>query len=129
MIPWSNGKPLVWDFTCVHRLSPSYINNAVNEGPFIANNAEVLKTRKYDELSFSHIVQPVAVETLGGIGSESLNFLKELGKKISVATDQKRAPEFLRQRLGIAVQVGNAAAVCETFTSRAEPWTLISCFD
>ena len=116
-----NGKPLVWDFTCVHRLAPSYLSNAINEGPVVANSAELIKARKYIELELSHFVQPIAAETLGGLGSSSLDFLKDLGKRIYRSTGQKRSAEFLRQRLGIAVQIGNASSVLETFGRRNDP--------
>ena len=66
--PWANGRPLLWDFTCVHRLADSYRQLAKNEGPCVADAAEDKKGTKYIGLVSSHIVQPVAFETLGGNG-------------------------------------------------------------
>ena len=43
--------------------------------------------------------QPVAVETLGGLGHDTLDFLRELGSRIGSVNGNKRAPLFLRQRL------------------------------
>ena len=40
-----------------------------------------------------------------------LTFVNEVGKRISSVTGDPRAASFLRQRLSIAVQRGNAAAV------------------
>ena len=65
LVPWANGRPLIWDFTCVHRLADSYRQNAKNEGPCVADAAEDKKRTKYAGLVSSHIVQPVAFELWG----------------------------------------------------------------
>ena len=121
LVPWSSGRALVWDFTCVHRQAASYSSSALKDGPAVANLAESNKLRKYQELEQSHIVQPVAAETLGGLGESTLTFLRELGARIRSVSDQKRSAEFLRQRLGISIQIGNAAAVMETFGGAEDP--------
>ena len=67
-----------------------------------------MKTAKYEELARNHIFVPLACEVLGGWCLEALEFLQELGKRISVATGDKRETAFLFQRLSIALQKGNA---------------------
>jgi hypothetical protein len=116
LFPWSRGKSLVWDFTCVHRLAPSYRRTASAPGAVIAASAEEKKGSKYQGLERDYIVQPIAVETLGGLGPSTLAFLVELGRRIATSSGNQRAAEFLRQRIGIAVQAGNAACVKESFS-------------
>ena len=59
------------------------------------------KNRKYADLPRAVTFVPVAVETLGPICSDGTEFITELGCRIA----------FLFQRISIAVQRGNAAAV------------------
>ena len=76
--------------------------------------AETKKRAKYSTLAIAHEFVPVAIETLGTWGSEGLAFIKEVGKRIAVVTGDQRATSFLKQRLAMAVQRGNAAAVLGT---------------
>jgi hypothetical protein len=114
LLPWRSGKPLVWDFTCVHRQAASYKSLALRDGATVANAAEDKKEEKYKNLMPQCLFQPVAVETLGGLGPRTLDFLCELGGRISSTSGDRRATAFLRQRLAIAVQAGNAACVRES---------------
>ena len=57
---------------------------------------------------------PVAVEVLGGLGTRTLAFLKELGHRLRQVTNDPRSTTFLRQRIAIATQMGNAACVLES---------------
>lgn len=102
---------LEWDFTCVDRLACSYSRSATASGAVIATCTEGKKIIKYRELEHDYIVQPIAVESLGGLGPSTLAFLSDLGRRISTASGNKRTAEFLRQRIGNAVQGGNVACV------------------
>ena len=62
------------------------------------------------------IVQSVAVESLGALGPSTLTFLSDLGNCICAVHGNNRVGEFLRQRIGIGVQAGNAACIKESFT-------------
>ena len=119
LMPWRLGRPMAWDFTSVHRLAASYSTQAAT--PCVAELAESRKVSKYSAISQTHFFQPVAVETLGGLGHSTLDFVNDLGRRIFLATGEKRATEYLRQRLGVAVQIGNAAAIIETFKSDPDP--------
>lgn len=114
LLPWTRGKPLVWDFTCVHRKAASYQSLANQKGPTVANAAETKKIDKYDELRGNFIIQPIALETNGAIGEISLAFLRQLGRKIEEVSGDQRSSAFLRQRIAINVQMGNAACVLES---------------
>jgi hypothetical protein len=97
------------------------MTTAKEPGPKIADQAEARKITKYSEIALSHQFQHIALETLGGLGTSTTDFLKALGTEISHATGGKNTAIFLRQRLGIVVQTGNAAAVLESLPTRVDP--------
>lgn len=111
LFPWKQGKPLVWDATCVSTLASSHLQLSVVEAGAAARQAEDRKVEKYSDLSSTHIFTPLGFETMGHWGPSTINFVKELGKLMEEASGEKRATVFLRQRLSIAIQRGNAAAV------------------
>ena len=55
--------------------------------------------------------EPVAIETSGVFGSSTRNIVTEIGKRISEKTGEKRESLWLKQRLNIAVQRGNALSI------------------
>ena len=55
-------------------------------------------------------VFPVAIETLGAIGSKSLAFIRDLGYRMKQRTGEERALTYLLQRLSVAIQRGNSAS-------------------
>jgi hypothetical protein len=113
LIPWMRGRCLIWDTTCVHRLAASYSSAAASPGAKVAEMAEARKCVKHAALSTDYQFQPVALELLGGVGPSSRQFLRRLGSLMATQTFNSSEGVFLRQRLGIAVQVGNAACVLE----------------
>jgi len=54
------------------------------------------------------------VETTGVWAKHSLRVVEEIGRRIAEVSGEKRAKSFLLQRLSIAVQRGNVAAVLGT---------------
>ena len=79
-----------------------------------ADRAEEHKRAKYRELSHRYIFEPVSVETSGALGSSTLTFLRNVGKRISAQTGDKRETRWLLERISIAVVRGNAASVMAT---------------
>ena len=114
MVPWESGKLLVWDATCPDTFAPSYTAWATSEPGAVAALAEEKKRDKYAHLDPSHSFTPVAVETSGAIGPQSLAFLKDLGRRLRQVTGEDRAFSHLLQRVAVAVQRGNAASVMGT---------------
>ena len=51
---------------------------------------------------------------MGSWGQRGMQFINEIGRKIAEATDEPRSTIFLRQRIMIAIQRGNASAVLGT---------------
>ena len=66
----------MWDVTCRHPLSTSYIDTATGRS---GERAECEKQAKYSSLGSRYLFQPVAVETTGAMGPETLRFVKDLG--------------------------------------------------
>ena len=80
----------------------------------MADAAKSRKRAKYEEISATYTFQPIAIETLGDLGTDTLRFITSLSKRVTQATGDDRATIFFRQRLGIAVKRGKAACVRET---------------
>ena len=69
---------------------------------------------KYQHLDISHSFTPVSVETSGVFGPLTHAFLKDLGRRITLATGEARSYSYLIQRVSVAIQRGNAASVAGT---------------
>ena len=80
----------------------------------LADKHEEMKLNSYEDLANSHIVMPVAIETLGSWGQMGLSFIKELGLRITAVTKEVRATSFLFQALSLPVQSGNAISIMNT---------------
>ena len=109
--PYAEGKCLVWDATCVDTFSASSVTASAARASAAATVAEGRKRRRYADISRRYLFRPVAVETSGALGPDSLSFLKELGRRIVRTTGDRRDMERLMQRISVAVVRGNATAV------------------
>jgi hypothetical protein len=107
---WKNGKCLIWDFTCADTLCKSYVKKASTEVGSAAATREDKKVIKYSELSEFHFV-PVGIETFGAYGPQASKLIKQIGKKIQEATGEKLSTFYLKQRISMAIQKGNAVCV------------------
>ena len=114
LIPWSAGKCLTWDVTCAHPLAQSWLGTSQRGESAVATAVETKKRTKYKDLDLNFHFEPVSVETIGGVGQSTALFLKKLGEKIAAETADDNSTTYLRQRLGIAIQVGNCACLMET---------------
>ena len=79
-----------------------------------ATRAEASKVAKYAAIATTHIFVPLAFETLGPWGEQAQSFVTELGRRISAVTGDTREIAYLKQRLSIAIQRGNALACLGT---------------
>ena len=113
-MPWKRGKILVWDATCSDTLAPSQRDIAVREPGAVAAAAEHRKRAKYSHLDATHHFVPLAVESLGVLGHEARAFLRDLARRLTSFTDDQQSHQFLLQRVAVAIQRGNAAAVLGT---------------
>ena len=120
MIPWEIGKQMVWDVTVVDALAPSRLNQGSLCNPrTTATEVEARKIEKYRELiDNGYIFQPVALEVQGSLGDSSENFITRLCKMLCRSHDNQRSGSFLKQRISMALQIGNAACVLGTVSDR-----------
>jgi len=116
MVPWSRGRCLLWDATCPDTLAPSHVQNSAAGAGSAAAAAEQRKITKYAPLATAHEFVPVAIKTLGSWGARGVSFINDLGRRITDQSGDPRSAAFLKQRLALAVQRGNAAAVLGTFS-------------
>ena len=75
--------------------------------------AKALKASKYSDLASSgdYVFFAVVIETMGVWGESALALCDEIGKRAAYLSRDPRALTFLKQRMGLAVQRGNAATV------------------
>jgi len=110
ILPWARGKCVAWDATTPDTLAKSHIDKTKNSSGAAAEFAAEKKSTKYSDINQSHIFVPIAVETMGSWSSSSLNFINELGKRLTNVTGDKRETSFLKQRISMAIQRGNVAS-------------------
>ena len=75
IVPWANGRCMVWDFTCPDTMAASHLNRAVMSPGAVANDAESRKSLKYQSLAVLYRFTPIAVETLGALDDEATDCL------------------------------------------------------
>ena len=105
---------MAWDFTCVDTLCDTYLLESAREAGKAATIAESKKNNKYKDLETNYLFKPIAVETFGSFGPESLKFVKEIGNLIQESTGEKRSTAYLIQSLSMTIQRGNAASITGT---------------
>jgi hypothetical protein len=77
--------------------------------------AENKKREKYMYVELAKsgdfVFAPIAIETLGAWGFSALEITADISGRVTRNTEDVRSSAFLRQRLDIAIQKGNAEAV------------------
>jgi hypothetical protein len=114
LIPWSRGRCLAWDFTSPDTLAMSHMPHTARIAGAAAERAARLKENKYVSLSTTHHFVAVAVESLGAWNTTGEVLVRDLGRLLAGITGETREAAFLFQRIAVAVQRGNAAAVLGT---------------
>ena len=116
LVPWQSGRALTWDVTVATTLAHSYLPAS----SVTAESAASRKAVKYSDLPASF--QPIAVETLGPINKVAVDFLRELGRRISSKFQEERQSAYLFQRLSVTVQQFNAIILHDSFPPK-QAWT------
>ncbi|XP_047984805.1 uncharacterized protein LOC125225240 [Leguminivora glycinivorella] len=91
LVPWSMGRPLVWDATCVDTLAPSHVPVTSVAAGAAASSAESIKRRKYATLGTSYIFAAFGVETLGPWGPSARLLYKDLSSRLIETSGDQRA--------------------------------------
>ena len=116
LVPWADGKQLLWDVLVVDSLAPCWINagSVFNPGTAAAE-AEERKIDKYKYLvNDGYLFQPLAFGIQGAAGPSTEVFSKNL----SICTEEPRAGSLLKQRISLAIQIANAACVLGTINDK-----------
>ena len=111
IFPFSQGKSLCWDATCINTFGESSIIESAIEVGHAAAKAESAKRSKYPDMVRRFRFEPIAIETSGVFGPSTKNIIYEIGKRIAEKTGEKRETLWLKQRLNIAIQKGNALSI------------------
>ena len=83
VFPFSNGKCLCWDATCIDTFAASHIYGSAVSAGSAAREAEVKKCQKYEALGRRYLFEPIAVETTGVFGTTTGTLLSDMGRRIS----------------------------------------------
>ncbi|XP_055349896.1 uncharacterized protein LOC129596594 [Paramacrobiotus metropolitanus] len=114
LTPWERGRMLAWDATCVNTMAISHIVATSTRAGAAAAQAEQSKAEKYRDITPNYLFSALGFETVGPPGPEATRMMTVVGQKIQEETGEKRATEFLRQRISIEIQRGNAASILGT---------------
>jgi len=104
LIPFEGGRSLTCDVTVVCSTADSHIDLTMQGPGCVMEMAVSRKETKYATLRTHYDFQPIAVETLGPINESATSFLYDLGRQISLVSGEEREPQFLFQRISVAIQ-------------------------
>ena len=116
-MPWKKGRCLAWDATCPDTFAILHIQASSISAGSAAKIAEEKKITKYSDLPAGIDFVPIAIETSGAWGEKGFKLVHELGRRITAANFDARLAIFLRQRISLAVQRGNAFSILATLRS------------
>src|SRR6218665_472326 len=97
-------------YVCIH-LTASTTGGA-------AEQAAERKRAKYANLPAAHDFTPLAIESLEPINITGMEFLQDLGQRMTEAIGDPRETTYLFQRLSICTQRANAVAFRGSFEQR-----------
>ena len=119
-------RSLVGSEMCIR--DRSYLHASGHSAAGAAELVASRKEAKYSCLS-RFLFVPVALEILGAIAPGSLEFLSEVGRRLSAATSDARETAFLFQRISVAIHRFNAALIHEScrHRRRAGPLAIPAC--
>ena len=86
-VPWSAGKSIIWNVIVVGTLAASYIQTTSKT---VGDAGEIAVTRKEDRyaaLSINYDLIVIAIETLGPLSTKTYTFLRKLGHRLTIATE------------------------------------------
>ena len=104
---------MAWDVTCADTMAQTHINKTVKFAG-AADYAEDEKVKKYAGLADRFDFYPIGFETFGSWGPSAIDILGQIGERIKEHTGDLRTMDFLRQKISIEIQRGNAVSVLGT---------------
>ena len=75
LIPWKEGKCLIWDVTVADTYAATYVSETSVKAGEVAARLAAYKRDKYEEITHTHLFCPIAVETMGPVEDEGRDLL------------------------------------------------------
>ena len=94
----------------------SYVETAATGAGLVADQAADRKTAKYADRRAVDVFQPVSVENLCSFSSSTLDFLRDLGRRISHISGDDREVLFLFERISVTIQRFNSELLHDSFS-------------
>ena len=113
--PYSLGSCLIWDATCVNTSASSNLIRAELVAGSVADAAEARKIAMYAELGRRFIFQPVDVETSDSMRKSTIQYFKDLGRRLSVRFQDQRESVSLFQRVTLTILRGYAFSISQSY--------------
>ena len=113
VFPFSRGKGLIWDSTCVDSFFLSALALTAIEPGSASRSAEVFKSHKYEGLCDRCIFQAIAIESSGVLGRDPDAFIFRICHLTTSISGESRETKFFRQRFSLATVRGNAQSVTQ----------------
>ena len=114
IFPFEKGKSLCWDCTCVDTFAETCLMDSATRAGYAADEAERRKKQKYTNLAVRYQFEPIAIETAGTYGKTSVVIINKLGRRLQGISGDPRETLWLKQRLGLAIQRGNAFCILKS---------------
>ena len=97
LVPWQGGKPVTWDITVVSTSMRQVIMLLeLQDLPFLGKRPSILVSLR--------VFCTNRAQNSGAIAHCSLDFLTEVGRRLSAATGDAHETAFLFQRISVALQ-------------------------
>jgi len=89
----------------------SYVLASSTRAGSAAATAEARKSQKYADITTGVDFISIAIEASGTWVEQAFHLVMEIGRRLATVTHEPRLPAFLRQRLSVSIQRGNAFCV------------------
>ena len=119
LVPWAREKPMTWDVTVPDTYAQSRVNDTSIQAGTAADSAAAAKKAKYTDIANTYMFIPVAIETGRPWNVEAIQFIQEIGRRITLINGESRETEYIFQRISIAIQKGNHLAYQSTFQTES----------
>ncbi|ESN98055.1 hypothetical protein HELRODRAFT_177286 [Helobdella robusta] len=120
LIPWRAGRCLAWDVTVPGTLAERYVNLTSKECGLAAARTADEKMKKYGNALPSMEFLPICIEVLGPMDPNTLKFLKEICKMISVRSGDSRELFFATNHISCLLQRFLRVCVLENIQLNAD---------
>ena len=115
LILWSSGRCLACrDVTVLDTFSTVLLAITSNGAGEASNRANVAKRSKYATNTRTCVFVAVALESSGAWSSEGLDFVLQLGWRLTDTTLDKLETSYLFKRFSVAIQRGNVICLSST---------------